>query len=391
MSIYVGMVAGETSGDLLAARVLHGLQRQCADIQCAGIGGSAMVAAGFDAWYDIERLAVFGYIDAFKRLPGLIHTYTRVRRRWLHQPPDVFVGIDAPDINLRLQKRLRKAGVPTVQFVSPSIWAWRYERIHTIRAAVSHMLVLFPFEADLYEREGVPVTYVGHPMASAVPMQTDQAQARRTLGLPEDVRVLAILPGSRTSEIRLLADRFLQAAAILQQQDPDLHFVIPVTSQKRLEQLQPLLQKRSLKHCQVLNPAVQQQAGTPVAWTALQAADAALVASGTATLEAALFKRPMVISYVLSPAMRRIMAWQSGQQKPLLPWIGLPNILAQDFIVPELLQEAATPEALASETWKALTDTAYRQRLHEHYSVLHHLLRRDTGTLAAQAILQQAG
>lgn len=391
MNIHVGMVAGETSGDLLAARLLQGLQQECVSIHCSGIGGSAMRAAGFEAWHDIERLAVFGYIDAFKRLPGLIRTYHHVRHRWLRQPPDVFVGIDAPDFNLRLQKRLRQAGVPTVQFVSPSIWAWRYERIHTIRAAVSHMLVLFPFEAELYEKEGIPVTYVGHPLASDIPMEMDKQPARDQLGVPADSRVLAVLPGSRGSEIRLLADRFFQAAAMLQDQDSDLHLVVPAVNQKRLGQLQALLHRHQLKNVHLLDPTMQQRADQPLSWLALQAADAAMVASGTATLEAALFKCPMVISYVLSPAMRRIMAWQSGQKKPLLPWIGLPNILAQEFIVPELLQEHATPEALARETWSALTDTSYQQQLRHHYTALHQTLRQDTGRLAAQAILHQAG
>src|SRR5699024_10272929 len=287
MNRVVGMVAGETSGDLLAARVLRGLKQQDPQLQCAGIGGPAMAAEGFQAWYDMDSLAVFGYVDALKRLPGLIHTYTRVKQKWLRNPPSVFVGIDAPDFNLRLQKRLRRAGIPTVQFVSPSIWAWRYERIHTIREAVSHMLVLFPFEAELYEKEGVPVTYVGHPLADEIPLHTDSTAARTQLGLPADARVLAVLPGSRASEIRLLGDRFLQAVSQLQTQDPDLHLVIPVVNPARQAQLQPLLHKYRLKHCLVLDPseaAHDTSRGTsPLAWQALQAADAALVASGTAT------------------------------------------------------------------------------------------------------------
>lgn len=389
MSRLVSMVAGETSGDLLAARVLQALHAQCPDVQCAGIGGPAMVAAGFDAWYDIERLAVFGYVDALKRLPSLLHTYRQVKRRLLSVRPRVFVGIDAPDFNLRLQKQLRQAGIPTVQFVSPSIWAWRYERIHAIRAAVSHMLVLFPFEVSLYEKEGIPVTYVGHPLASAIPMHTDQGLARQQLELPGDAKVLAVLPGSRASELRLLGERFLQAAQILQRQDPDLHIVIPASSTKRLEQLQPLLEQYALRHCHVLAPNHAASNGDPIAWQALQAADAVLAASGTATLEAALFKRPMVISYVLSPTMRRIMAWQSGQREPLLPWVGLPNILAREFLVPELLQDEATPESLADATWKALTDNGYRASLQCRFENLHDMLRRDTGKLAAQAILAQ--
>ena len=384
----VGMVAGETSGDLLAARVLQGLRTQHQDLLCEGIGGPAMVEQGFTAWHPIDRLSVFGYVDALKRLPGLIRTYRHVKQRWQTTPPDVFVGVDAPDFNLRLEASLRQAGVPTIQFVSPSIWAWRYERIHQIRAAVSHMLVLFPFEETLYRKEGIPVTYVGHPLAWEIPEVPDKNAARSRLGLPAEARVLAVLPGSRRSEIHLLADRFIQAARALQQQDPALHIVIPTVNAQRHAELEAMLERANLRHYKLLVPETREH-DRPVAWDAMEASDAVLAASGTATLEAALFKRPMVISYVLSPTMRRIMAWKSGQKKPLVPWVGLPNILAREFIVPELLQEAATPGALAEAAWKALTDTTYRQQLHEHYQQLHSALKRDTGKLAAQAIMNQ--
>lgn len=392
----VGMVAGEPSGDLLAAQILQGLRAAQPDVYCNGIGGPHMQSQGFDAWHPMAALSVFGYVDALKRLPQLMSTYLDVKRRWLRQPPQVFVGIDAPDFNLRLEKQLRKAGIPTVHFVGPSIWAWRYERINTVREAVSHMLVLFPFEEPIYQKEGIPVTCVGHPLAKVIPMTPDINAVRGRLGIDPDVRVLAIMPGSRSSELKALAPRFLDAARLLQERDPDLHILVPMVNPERRQEFDAFLAATPLKNCTVLMAEAAQasttssdghHSGRPVAWDAMEAADAVLVASGTATLEAALFKRPMVISYVLSPMMRRIMAWQSGQQGPLVPWVGLPNILAQEFIVPELLQDEATPQNLADASWKALTDTAYRNDLKRRYTEIHTSLRRDTASLAAQVIL----
>lgn len=423
MKNQVGMVAGEPSGDLLAAQILQGLKDVQPDLNFNGIGGPQMQARGFDAWHPMAALSVFGYVDALKRLPQLLSTYHDVKRRWQRQPPQVFVGIDAPDFNLRLEAQLRKSGIPTVHFVGPSIWAWRYDRINKIREAVSHMLVLFPFEESIYQKEGVPVTCVGHPLANVIPMVPNMQAVRHRLGIDPDVRVLALMPGSRSSELKALAPRFLAAARLLQERDPDLHILVPMVNTERRQEFEAFLAATPLKHCTILMHAngdapagsradVPLEAGAPrphadaphasgkaslasnepnearpVAWDAMEAADAVLVASGTATLEAALFKRPMVISYVLSPMMRRIMAWKSGQQAPLVPWVGLPNILAQEFIVPELLQDDATPEKLANASWKALTDNAYRSDLEQRYTDIHLSLRRDTASLAAQVIL----
>jgi len=384
----VGMVAGEPSGDLLAARVMRGLAQESTVVQCEGIGGPAMAEAGFTQWHPMHALSVFGYVDALKRLPSLLRTYGSVKKRWLAQPPDVFVGVDAPDFTLRLELALRQAGIPTVHFVGPSIWAWRYERIHKIREAVSHMLVLFPFEEELYQKEGIPVTYVGHPLAEVIPMEPDRVSARRRLGLNESVRVLALMPGSRASEIRLLAPRFLQAAQLLLKQDPALQIVVPMVNKERRSEFEAWLRQHPVQNLHLLDrPA---EAGRPAAWDAMEAADAVLVASGTATLEAALFKRPMVISYVLSNAMRRIMAWKSGQERPYVPWVGLPNVLLNDFAVPELLQDEATPEALAEATWKALSDRPYASAIEQRFLALHQELSRDTARLAADAILREA-
>jgi len=386
-SLDIGMVAGEPSGDLLAARVIAGLRASAADARCVGIGGPHMQAEGFEAWHPMHALTVFGYIDAFKRLPGLLATYRDVKHRWLNRPPKVFVGIDAPDFNLRLERQLPAAGVPTVHFVGPSIWAWRYERIRQIREAVSRILVLFPFEVEIYRKENIPVTYVGHPLAGAIAMQPDRAAARARLGLDADMRVLAILPGSRASEIRLLAPRFLQAAQMLTRRDPALQIVVPMVNAQRLTQFRTLLARFPVDNLRCIGEA-EAQPGKPAAWTALEACDSALVASGTATLEAALFKRPMVISYVLSPWMRRIMAWQSGQQRPYLPWVGLPNVLAHDHIVPELLQDEATPEKLAEAVWQSLTDELGAARIAQRFTQMHHELLRDTSGLVAQAIFE---
>jgi len=383
------MVAGEPSGDLLAARVMQGLAQRAPDSRCEGIGGPAMLEQGLDMWHPMNALTVFGYVDALKRLPGLLRTYSDVKRRWQSRKPAVFVGVDAPDFNLRLELQLRRAGVPTVHFVGPSIWAWRYERIHKIRQAVSHMLVLFPFEEAIYRKEGVPVTYVGHPLAGVIPMLPDRQGVRRRLDVPQGARVLALMPGSRASEIKLLAPRFLQTAQLLQRQDPGLLLLAPMVNAARRDEFRSWLRRYPVANLRILEQPGPQ--GRPAAWDAMEAADAVLVASGTATLEAALFKRPMVISYVLSPAMRRIMAWKSGQSRPSVPWVGLPNVLLNDFAAPELLQDDATPEKLAEASWKALTDTAYAERTAERFTQMHQSLWRDTPALAAQAILREAG
>lgn len=385
----IGMVAGEPSGDLLASRIMRGIHAGLPQAVCEGIGGPAMQQQGLQCWHPMHALTVFGYVDALKRLPGLLRTYHDVKTRWKRQPPSVFVGIDAPDFNLRLEHQLKAAGIPTVHFVGPSIWAWRYERIHAIREAVSHMLVLFPFETAIYEKEGIPVSYVGHPLAQDIPMQPDRPAARAQLGLAPDARVLAVLPGSRRSEIALLGPRFLSAVQILQRQAPDLQIVVPMVNAQRREQFAQLLTQTPIANLHLLQQGG--DAGRPAAWQAMEAADAVLVASGTATLETALFKRPMVISYVLTPMMRRLMAWKSGQQRPLVPWVGLPNVLLNDFAVPELLQEDATPEKLAEATWTALTDQALAASLSQRFSAMHAELLRDTPGLAADVILKLAG
>jgi lipid-A-disaccharide synthase len=385
MTTRIGLVAGEPSGDLLAARAMAGLSQQIEQPRFDGIGGPAMQAQGLSQWYPMDALSVFGYVDALKRLPGLVHTYSRVRSRWLKEKPDVFIGIDAPDFNLRLEKALKQAGVPTVHFVGPSIWAWRYSRIHTIRESVSHMLVLFPFETQMYEQEDIPVTFVGHPLADLIPLQPDRLAAQQRLGLDTSRKVLAVLPGSRTSEVRMLSARFLQAVQLLQKQNPDLQVVVPMVNKQRRQEFEAIAQENPIQHLRIIDQPLRE--GWPAAWEAMEAADAVLVASGTATLETALFKRPMVISYVLTPMMRRLMAWKSGQEKPYLPWVGLPNVLLQDFVVPELLQDEATPDKLAHACWDALTNESYVADIEKKFDQLHHTLKCDTPNREADAIV----
>jgi lipid-A-disaccharide synthase len=415
MTWRLGLVAGEPSGDLIAARVLAGVQQADPEVRAEGIGGPQLTQQGLTLWHPMQALTVFGYLDALKQVPTLVRTYLDVKRRWLKQPPNVFLGIDAPDFNLRLEHQLKQAGIPTVHLVSPSIWAWRYERIHHIRESVSHMLVMFPFEEALYQKENIPVTFVGHPLADAIAQEPDRAAARQRLGLDAEVRVLAMLPGSRASEIKWIAPRFLQTVQRLQKRDPQLHVLVPMVNAARLTEFNDILQRYPIDNLHVLtakpsqvfanavppNASAHQQdvskapmVGTafarPVAWDALEACDVALVASGTATLETALFKRPMVISYAVSPWVRRVMAWKSGQQRPYVPWVGLPNILLNDSVVPELIQEDATPEKLAEAVYEKLIDERKAREIEARFHTLHHSLRCDTSHRAAQVILELA-
>ncbi|MEI6838625.1 MAG: lipid-A-disaccharide synthase, partial [Alcaligenaceae bacterium] len=394
------------SGDLIAARVLAGVQQADPNVSAQGIGGPQLLQQGLELWHPMQALTVFGYLDALKQIPTLLRTYFDVKNRWLTEPPKVFLGIDAPDFNLRLEHKLKTAGIPTVHLVSPSIWAWRYERIHFIRQAVSHMLVMFPFEEAIYQKEKIPVTFVGHPLADAIPQEPNKLEARQRLGLDQHARVLAMLPGSRASEIKWIAPRFLQAVQRLQKRDPQLHVLVPMVNAARLAEFKVILQNNPIDNVHVLTadqlpkkagiassasgadaPSVQKR---PVAWEALEACDVALVASGTATLETALFKRPMVISYAVSPWVRRVMAWKSGQQRPYLPWVGLPNILLNDSVVPELIQEDATPEGLAAALYEKLVNERQASQIVARFHALHHSLRCDTATRAAEVILQIA-
>ena len=370
----VAMVAGEASGDLLAAMLLEGLRSRWPGLHGAGIGGAHMAAQGFDAWWPSDRLAVRGYVEVLRHYRGIVAIRRQLRERLLGERPDVFIGVDAPDFNLQLERDLRRGGVRTVHFVCPSVWAWRAQRLEQIRASVDHMLCLFPFEPALLQRHGVASTYVGHPLANAIALQPDRAGARAALGLPHDVPVLAILPGSRRSEIDYLARRFFAAARLLLQERPDVQCVVPAVAAVR-ERV------AALAHATGMATRIKILAGQ--SHLALAACDLTLIASGTATLEAALFKRPMVIAYNM-----HWLSWRIMQRQRLQPWVGLPNILCQEMVVPELLQEQATPRALADALLQWLGAPARVSALVQRFDRLHRQLRCDTSRLAADAIEQ---
>ena len=366
------LVAGEASGDLLAGLLLDGLQARWPALQAAGIGGPRMLAHGFESWWPQEKLAVRGYIEVLRHYAEIAGIRRQLKARLLRERPQLFIGVDAPDFNLDLEAGLRSQGIKTVHFVCPSIWAWRPERIEKIRAAADHVLCIFPFEPELLEKQGVAASYVGHPIANVIPMTPDRAAARAALGLAPDAQVVALLPGSRRSEIRYLAARFFAAAALMQKARPELRFVAPILPGLRAE-VEALLGASGMAGRVTLLDGQSH--------AALAACDVTLIASGTATLEAALFKRPMVIAYNMNG-----LSWRLMQRKQLQPWAGLPNILCREFVVPELLQEAATPEALARATLAWLDAPGKTQALQQRFSELHVQLQRDTPTLCADAI-----
>ena len=370
----LAMVAGEASGDLLAGLLLNGLQRRWPALQTMGIGGPRMVAQGFDAWWPHDKLAVRGYVEVLKHYREISAIRDRLAQRLLQERPPAFIGVDAPDFNLGLEKRLKQVGIKTIHFVCPSIWAWRGGRAQKMAASVDHVLCLFPFEPELLHRHGVAATFVGHPLADAIALQPPRQASRAALGLADGERVVAVLPGSRRSEIEYIAPRFLQTVALLHRQQPTLRFVLPVAPGLRAL-LDPLVALHA--------PAAPLQLLDGQSHTALAACDVTLIASGTATLEAALFKQPMVIGYNM-----HALSWQLMKRMRYQPWVGLPNILCRDFVVPELLQDDCQPAPLAAAVTRWLDDAAARQRVAQRFTELHHLLRRDTASCATDAIAQ---
>ncbi len=371
-ALRLGLVAGEASGDLLGGLLLQGLRQRWPDLQACGIGGQGMQAQGLESWWPLERLSVFGYVDALARLPELLRIRRRLGDRLLRERPAAFVGIDAPDFNCGLEQRLRGAGLKTIHFVCPSIWAWRPERVQMLRRAADHVLCLFPFEPALLHQHGLAATYVGHPLADAIPLEPPRAASRATLGLSDLAEVVALLPGSRRSEIVHIAPRLLAAAALLQRQRPGLRFVLPAAPGLR-SLIEPIRAAQA--------PGVDIQVLDGQAHAALAACDLALLASGTAALEAALFKRPMVIVYHLAA-----LNWWRMRRMALQPWFGLPNILSGRFVVPELIQDAATPEAIADQALAWLDDAPRRAAVAAGFKALHLQLRQNTAQKASDAI-----
>lgn len=373
-ALRLAMVAGETSGDLLAGLLLDGVKARWPAVQAGGIGGTQMARRGFAAWWPSDKLAVRGYVEVLRHYREIVGIRAQLRARLLRERPDVFIGVDAPDFNLDLEHDLREAGIRTVHFVCPSIWAWRPERIEKIKRSVDHVLCIFPFEVELLAQHGIAATYVGHPLANVIPAVPDKAAARAALGLTGEDTVVAILPGSRRSEVHYLAERFFRAAAVLRQARPGIKFVVPAIPSLQTEITELARRTGMTAHLQIV-------AGQ--SHTVLAACDVTLIASGTATLEAALFKRPMVIAYAM-----HWLSYQLMRRKKLQPWIGLPNILCQDFVVPELIQHEATPQQLAQATLQWLDAPERVQALRQRFIALHDELRRDTPRLAADAIAQ---
>jgi lipid-A-disaccharide synthase len=377
--VSLAMVAGEVSGDMLAARLMAGLKPHLPNVRFHGIGGPRMIEQGMASDVPIETLTVRGLFEIIPRYREIKGIQNALRDRLLKERPAAFIGADYPGFNLGLEEQLRAQGIPTVHFVSPQIWAWRGGRIKKIKRAVSHMLLIFPFEEAIYRAAGVPATYIGHPLAEEIPLVPDVAAARAALGIAPDARVVTIMPGSRMGELKYLAEPFVRAAQLLAQRDPHLVFVAPMAGERQRAAFTQIVEKAGLRDVPVRLLDGQSHA-------AIAAADAVLVASGTATLEVALFKKPMVIAYKVMEA-----SWQIMRHMGYQPWIGLPNILAREFLVPEYLQHAATPQALADAVWRQLDDPAGREALSRRFTDMHHSLLRNSAEASADAVLRVIG
>lgn len=378
-NLSLALVAGEASGDMLAARLLAGLRPHLPNARFTGIGGPRMLEQGLVSDVPMDVLTVRGLFEVIPRYRELKGIQNRLRDRLLADPPAAFIGADYPGFNLGLEEQLRAGGIPTVHFISPQIWAWRGGRIKKIKRAVSHMLLIFPFEEAIYRQAGVPATYVGHPLAEMIPMTPDVAGARRQLGIAEDARVVTVMVGSRMAELKYLAEPFVRAVKLLAARDPRLVFVSPMAGERQRAYFTEIVNKAGLADVPIQLVDGQSHA-------AIAAGDAVLVASGTATLEVALFKKPMVIAYKVMRA-----SWEIMRHMGYQPWIGLPNILAREFVVPEYLQHAATPEALADAVWRQLDDPAGRERLARRFTDMHHSLLRNSAQESAEAVMRVIG
>lgn len=368
-------LAGEASGDFIASLVLPEVERRMNGAPQYGVGGPRMREAGFHAWHDIRELSVRGYVEVLSHLPRLLRLRSQLVQSFAASNPRVFVGVDAPDFNLDIEAKLRRRGVPVVHFVSPAIWAWRPERIHKIRAAVDHMLLVYPFEQEIYKRAGIPATYVGHPLASVIPMTPDTAGARADFGLNEDsLPVVTVLPGSRIDEVKGCAPAFFGAVEMLLHRYGDMHVLIPAADERARENIIFLAgQYARLAQRMIVRVGTSHRM--------LEAADAVLVASGTAALEAALYKKPMVVGYKMPALTGMIM-----QKKGLIRHVSLPNILLGENVVPEFLQYFCEADQISYALEDALSNDAKRANLVERFTMLHESLRADTANLAAEAI-----
>ena len=358
----IGIVAGEASGDLLGALLINALSVAYPQLEFVGIAGPRMQSAGATSWYPMEKLAVRGYVEVLKSFREIVGIRRGLKNRMLKERPAFFIGIDAPDFNLALERTLKRAGIPTIHYVSPSIWAWRGERIHQIKESVSHMLTVFPFEPAIYEKAGIPATFVGHPSADVIPQTPQRENARAQLRIKPGELIISLLPGSRQTELDYHAELFIETAKVLLKDFPAARFLVPLATRETREQFDQARWKLQARDLPV-------QILFGHANLALASADVALVASGTATLEAALLRCPHVVAYRMSPTTYRLM-----KRKAYLPYVGLPNILAGEWLVPELLQDDATPENLARALGNWLRHPEAANALRARFAAIHALL-----------------
>jgi lipid-A-disaccharide synthase len=371
----IGVVAGEASGDLLGAHLIKSIHARLPQARFTGIGGPRMQSAGMELLYPIEKLAVRGYVEVLRHYREIVGIRRDLAARFLAEPPALFIGVDAPDFNLDLELKLKSAGIPTAHFVSPSIWAWRAGRIAKIRRAVSRMFVIFPFEREIYERAGVPVTYVGHPLAETLPVTRDRAAMREQLRIPAAARVIALLPGSRMGELEQLAGLFIDTAKQVAAAAPGVHFLVPLVNRPTRERFEAALyyhQGGELNMTLLFGHSHE----------AMAAADVVLAASGTATLEAALIGRPVVIAYRMAPISWRIMSLYRH-----MPYAGLPNIIAGEFVAPEFLQDEATADNISQAILNLLFDGTVRARMEDRFAAMAAELKQDSAARLAEGIL----
>ncbi|WP_348650949.1 lipid-A-disaccharide synthase [Parendozoicomonas sp. Alg238-R29] len=368
------IVAGEASGDILGAGLIKALKQRCPDARFVGIGGPLMMAEGFESLFPMDRLSVMGLVEVLGRLKELLGIRKNLRENFIAIPPAVFIGIDAPDFNLPLERKLRDAGIATVHYVSPSIWAWRQKRVLKIREAVDHMLCLLPFEAEVYEKYSVPATFIGHPLADQIPLEEDDVEARKVLGYGSDEILVGVLPGSRSGEVKRLAPLFLEAIKVMLSSRPELRFVIPCANKQRRLQIEGFLEEQGIE--------LPVQLVDGKSHEVMSAANVLLMASGTAALEGLLHKKPMVISYRVNALTFAIM-----KRLVTVEHVSLPNLLAEREIIPELLQDDATPESLAKATLQWIEDKEKSCNLVAEYHRIHNMLKQDASSRAADAVI----
>ena len=389
----IAIVAGEASGDLLGGHLIRALKEQRSDLTFIGIAGPKMMGEGAKSLFPIEKLSVRGYVEVLKHLYGLLKLRRSLLKQLLAEKPDIFIGVDAPDFNFWLERKLKSRGIPTIHYVSPSIWAWRGGRMGKIKRAVSHVLALFPFEPALYEKAGVPVTYVGHPLADELPLKPSKTAAREILKIEKNKLVIAMLPGSRQSEVKQHADLLIKTAQLISRENKNaqfagVKFLVPLITRETRRLFQTALynntshNQANLYNDDELLETLDLDILFGHAHDAMEAADIVIVASGTATLEAALLKKPMVITYRM-PAI----SWQILKRMRYQPYVGLPNILAGKFLVPELLQHDATPQNLAGAVARLLADDAYLKEIKQAFTTIHHNLRQNSAKKAAEVVL----